>query len=201
MFNKVTYDPRKEEVYKAVFPLLEEIISLIRPPAVHIGHDEAARHVGNWIRTGEQALPADLFLQDVLRIHAYLKNRGIETWMWGDMLLSPDEFPGMLDRHLHGVMPGYGKALRTKVPRDVVICDWHYFDDQPDFPSLITMQKEGFRVIGSTWKRESTTRNFSRYAEKHGAYGMMATTWLKVGEWDAVQEIINVSGEIFRGSR
>lgn len=119
--------------------------------------------------------------------------------MWGDMLISPDEFQNMFDPDLHGTVGGYGKPLRDKLPRDIVICDWHYFDDQSDFPTLKVMQKEGFRVIGSSWKKEKTTRNFSRYAAQHGAKGMMATTWFHVqkNEWGIVDDIIKVSGEAF----
>ncbi|MFZ0257665.1 MAG: hypothetical protein WAN46_18950, partial [Gammaproteobacteria bacterium] len=105
----------------------------------------------------------------------------------------------MLAKHLHGTAPGYGKALRDKLPHDIVISDWHYFDNQKDFPSLTTMQKEGFRVIGVTWKKPKTIRNFSRYAAQHSAYGMMATTWFHVQrqEWDVVNQIISESGSAF----
>jgi len=203
MFNKSTYDPRKEETYQIVFPLLDEIIEAIQPKAIHIGHDEVAGHKERSrkkrLRTGEEMLPAELFLKDVLRIHDYLKNRSIETWMWGDMLISPDEFPLMLDKHLHGTLPGYGKLLRNKLPRDIVICDWHYFDRQPEFPSLAKMQEEGFRVIGTIWKKEQTIKNFSRYAAQHGAYGMMAGTFFHVhrNEWNIVENIILTSGKAF----
>lgn len=119
--------------------------------------------------------------------------------MWGDMLISPDEFPEMLGRHLHGTLPGYGKAMREKLPKDIVICDWHYFDTQKDFPSLAAFKREGFRVLGATWKKDDTTANFSRYAAAHGADGMIATTWFHVQrkEWDIVDKIIDTSGKIF----
>lgn len=204
MFNKSTYDPRKEETYVRVFALLDEIIETVHPLAIHIGHDEVAGHnaksTKRWLRPGEKVLPADLFLQDVLRIHAYLKQRGIETWMWGDMLQSPDEFPTMSAQQLRGKLPGYGKALRDKLPKDIVICNGSYWGDQLDFPSLSVIQKEGFRVIGVTFKKEKTIRNFSRYAAAHGGYGMLATTWSHVRkkEWDVVERIIRVSGEAFR---
>ncbi|BCO09744.1 hypothetical protein GF1_21200 [Desulfolithobacter dissulfuricans] len=204
MFNRVTYDPRNEETYRRVLALLEELIDALHPRAIHIGHDEVAGYNVNslkrWLGPGENMLPAELFVQDVRRIYSYLKERGIMTWMWGDMLIAPEEFPEMLDKHLHGSVPGYGKALRDKLPRDIVICDWHYFDDQAEFPSLAVMQQEGFRVIGSSWKREKTMRNFSRYAAGQGALGMMATTWFHVQrrEWAVVERIIRTSGESFR---
>jgi len=208
MFNRDTYDPRKDEVYQLVFPLLDEVIELIRPRAIHIGHDEVAgfapwswnkRLNPNPLGEHERMLPGDLFQKDVLEIHTYLKQRGIETWMWGDMLISPEEFPEMLARNMNGTKPGYGKLLREKLPKDIVICDWHYGDDQAEFTSLSGMQNEGFRVIGATWKKTKTIKNFSHYSAQHGTYGMMATTWFHVQrkEWDVVGRIIRTSGRIF----
>lgn len=202
MYNKATYDPQNEEVYQKVYALLDEVISLINPKAIHIGHDEVVgwnkRHAQRKISNGSP-LPAKLFIEDTLALHGYLKKRGIKTWMWGDMLISPDEFPDMLGRNLHGSMSGYGKDVRGKLPKDIVICDWHYFDKQEPFSSLQTMVKEGFKVIGSTWKQEQTIKNFSRYASQNGAEGMIATTWFHVQkrEWDVVERIIKVSGEQF----
>lgn len=203
MFNSTTYNPLSDKTYQHVFAILDEIIEIIGPKAIHIGHDELA---GNsvaskrkWLQHDEEMLPADLFLLDVLKVYNYLKQKGVETWLWGDMLISPNEFPTMLARHLHGSVSGYGKPLRDKLPKDIVICDWHYLDQQSDFPSLDIMQKEGFRVVGATWKNETTIRNFSRYAAQHNAYGMMASTWFHVQrkEWDIVKRIIEVSGEAF----
>jgi hypothetical protein len=203
MFNGVTYDPGRDRTYQIVFSMLEEIIDAVRPAAVHIGHDEVAGHdpasARKWLKPGEKALPADLFLADVLRVHGYLKERGIHTWMWGDMLLSPTEFPTMHSRDLNGSGAGYGKALRDKLPRDLVICDWHYFGGQLAFPSLATLVREGFRVVGVTWENEEAIRHFSRYAAAHGASGMMATTWFRVQRkhWDRVDWILRISGQAF----
>jgi len=203
MFNHVTYDPRYEDIYSKIYLLLDEIAELVNPKAIHIGHDEVAgynlKSKKKWLKSGQEMLPADLFLKDILKIHDYLKARGIETWIWGDMLISTVEFPNMLPQHLHGDAKGYGKELRNRLPRDIVICDWHYFDGQADFPSLAVLNKEGFKVIGVTWKKEQTIRNFSRYAANHGALGMMATTWFYVQrkEWNTVNRILRVSGRVF----
>jgi hypothetical protein len=204
MFNKATYDPRNPEVKKIVFRFIDELIALINPKAIHIGHDEVAGHnqqsKAKFLKPGERSLPADLFLADVVNIHNYLKLNGIETWMWADMLITPAEFPGMREKPLHGTIPGYGKALRKKLPRDIVLCDWHYADKQPDFPSLARMKQEGFRVLGATWKKPKTITNFSRYAARHGAEGMIATTWFHVSrkEWGVVNKIIRNSGAAYR---
>jgi hypothetical protein len=120
--------------------------------------------------------------------------------MWGDMLISKEEFTDIPDDHLHGSKPGYGKALRDKLPRDIVICDWHYRQNESEFPTMAAMQEEGFRVIGTTFKKEATISNFSEFASKHSAYGMMATSWFYVQrqQWDTVDRIIELSGEAFQ---
>ncbi len=181
MFNRVTYNPGKTQVYDLVYPYLNEIILLLSPKAIHIGHDEVVgwneKHSKNVLRADETFLPANLFLKDTLQVYAYLKQKGIETWMWGDMLVSPNEFPFPLiqESELHGTIPGYGKDIRLKLPKEIVICDWHYFDKQTAFPSLTVFKKEGFRVLGATWKKPETTHNFSHYAAAHGADGMIAS--------------------------
>lgn len=121
-------------------------------------------------------LPAELFLQDVTRVHNYLKQRGVATWMWGDMLISPAEFPNMNAVGLDGLVDGYSKDLRSRLPKDIVICDWHYFPDK-EYPSLDAFQHDGFRVIAATWENEEAIGSFTKYAKTHNAYGVMDTIW------------------------
>lgn len=203
MFNKVTYDPRKDKTYSTVLPMVDEVIALIKPKRFHIGHDEVggfnAISKEKWLDKNENVLPSELFIRDIERIHKHLKELGIDIWMWGDMLISPEEFPNMFPNYLHG-LNGYSK-IRSKVPSDIVICDWHYIDSQAEFPSAMQFAKEGRRVLGATWKNEKTTRNFSRYLANmpRGGEGMIATTWFHVQrkQWEIVTEIIRVSGEAF----
>lgn len=203
MFNSVTYDPMKNEVYDLIFPLLNEIIDLFNPKAIHVGHDEIAGHNRRsrkrWLSSDEQTLPAELFLFHLSKIEKYLKERNIKTWIWGDMILSPEEFPKMLQRHLHGDFPGYGAELRRKLSRELVIVDWHNFDEGKDFQSLKTMKNEGFTVIGSSWKNRTTMKNFVDYASRNSANGMLFTPWgmfldHKKGE---LQDLITQYGDLF----
>lgn len=203
MFNKSTYDPRKEEVYMTVLPMVDEIINLIRPKAFHIGHDEVAgsneHSKKKWLLKEEEILPSELYLKDTERIHIYLKERGVETWMWGDMLVAAYEFPTILTKNLHGTQDYV--SLRDKIPKDIVICDWHYFDGQTEFPSALSFVKAGHKVLGATWKFDKTIKNFSRYIANlpTGGEGMIATTWFHVQkkEWDTVNKIILTSSEAF----
>jgi len=192
MFNGNTYNPSKSDVYKLVFAYLDEVIATVNPKAIHIGHDEVSRR-----------LPADYFLQDVNRLHDYLVQRKVETWMWGDMLISRKEFPNMLPWAVNGNGNGYGGELRKVLPKDIVICDWHYADIGDEFPSLTAFKNNGFRVLGAGWRRAQTTRNFSRYAAQNGADGMIITTWFDPNEsrvvqnWDELDKIISEAGKAF----
>ncbi len=191
MFDALTYDPSNPVVYKLVLPYLDEVIATVHPKAMHIGHDEVS-----------VKLPADYFQQDVNLIHDYLANRNIKTWMWGDMLISRDEFPTMFPENLNGNKNGYGKKLREKIPKDVLIGDWHYWETQADFPSIAAFHASGLQVVGASWRKAQTTENFSHYAALHGAEGMIVTTWfdpdelLVVHTWDELNKIIQASGDV-----
>lgn len=201
MYNKATYDPRNPMVYEKVFALIDEVIAMIQPKAFHIGHDEVAgrnpRNAKKKLRPGEQMLPAELFLADVLKLNTFLRQRGIEVWMWADMLIAPAEFPDMIAGPLHGDAAGYGRPIRDALPRNIVLCDWHYHNGS--FSSLGKLKQEGFKVIGSSWKNLKSMEQFSRYAAMNGAYGMMATTWFHVSrrEWGLVDDVLIQSGAVF----
>ena len=210
MFSQFVYDPRNPKVYSLVMPYIDEIIKVMKPKAIHIGHDEAGlkRNIfsGDMTLEYENVLPSKLFLKDVQVLHNYLRKKGVDTWMWGDMLISPDEFPQMLARHFHGRFEGYGRKLRNQLPKDIVICDWHYWDKQKSFPTINMFRSEGFRVLGSTWRDIKTTRAFSHYASKNGAEGMIATTWFApkrrtnaiITKWSEVNNLVRQSGKVFQ---
>ncbi|MGI9308855.1 MAG: family 20 glycosylhydrolase [Gammaproteobacteria bacterium] len=202
MFNKVTYDPRQDEVYKIVFDYLDRVIALLQPKAIHIGHDElmgsTVEQQERFLNPGERILPPELYLLDVKKVQAYLKDREVAVWIWGDMLLSVDEFPDMRPQNIMG--DSSYAALRKQLPKELLICDWHY-RDMNNFPSAAMFVAEGFDVLGVTWKKEETVRSFSRYISELGpqADGMIATIWfhLRRREWKLVTRIIRISGDAY----
>lgn len=204
LYNRDTYDPRKPAVYDSVvFPLLDQIIQLVHPRAIHIGHDEVAGVDGvrrsRPLPRGQQPLPASLFLNDVAKIHDFLSLRAVETWMWGDMLLDSASFPGMNPKNLHGTA-AYA-ALLHRLPSDIVVCDWHYSDQTSIFSSADSIASAGHDVIGATWNRPPATRRFSAYIGRLGSHGrgMLATTWSDVqnGDWKDFEGILSTASEAF----
>ena len=208
LYNRTTYDPSNEGVYDAVFSILNELIYLFDDPkAFHIGHDEVngwrqEHYDGERLNEGDSLLPASMFLYDVVRLNDFLTRKGIETWMWGDMLISRDEFPTMkADGALHFNMEsnGYGRILRSQIPKNIVICDWHYRDLQADFPSLKAFAEEGFRVLGGTWLVPETIDRFTKYASEHSASGMISCLWYYVqrDDQETIDTILGNSSSAF----
>ena len=171
------YCPNSERTYQLVFDLLDEVLTLFNPRFLHIGHDEVLNRgrFGSCIRC--QGMPLhQLFAADVQRLSEFLKKRGVGVMMWGDMLLRPDE---AFDA-AHGGEPHNFWRARTLLPRDIVIVDWHY-QPAPRYPSVKVFRKEGFTVIGATWRNLDNIVGFSQAAKAAGAWGMLQTTWTGFG--------------------
>src|SRR3990170_3956273 len=77
-----SYCPSNPESYRIYFDILDEYIDVLRPKRVHIGHDEW--RVGAFCPRCRGKDTGRLFADDVLEIHHHLKQKGLETWMWGD---------------------------------------------------------------------------------------------------------------------
>lgn len=182
MYNFRTYDPDNPKLYDLVLPMIDQLVSITQSKAFMINADEvfgAHPNEKEKLRSLHQdVLPAEAYLRGVLALHDHLRGLGVATWMWGDMFTSPKAFPKMFASSLHGdTAPGYGSTLLAHMPKDIVICDWHYFGRDVAFPSLRLFSGLGFRVLGATWKNPAIIDSFSAYAARNGGDGMIATTW------------------------
>jgi hypothetical protein len=201
MLNRYEYNPDNPETYAFVFNVIDEILDVTGSTAMHIGHDEIVR-VGEGgkrrLAPGEAAVSPEMFLRDLLKVHDYLYKKKIAVWMWGDMLLDPQALPSMNPKHING--DAAFAALLPRVPKDIVIFDWHYFEGRTDYPSLAIFTRAGLRTVASAWRNMSTAKAFAEAAERGGpnVYGMLATTWFHVQrrEWNKVGRIIEESGRL-----
>ena len=208
--------PRREFTQQILDDLSAELIELFEPSLFHIGHDEMLSAFPRHQRLSALQCPlcrgddaAKWFRDSILRRYDYLRSQGIATMMWADMLLAPDDFhfasPWQGSMHaFHGGPPDHFERALDDLPRDIVMCDWHY---KPccEYPSLRYLQDKGFEVLGCP--KTSIRHNaflITRYAQRTrtpNLLGMLGTNWSEMNaetEGRLLQDI-EENGAIFAG--
>lgn len=144
-----SYCPRHPLVHEVVFALVDEVCDAFEADAFHAGMDEV-------FYIGEDQCPrcrgrnkAELFADEVRTIRDHLAPTKRQLWLWGDRLL---------DGQLTGL--GEWEASRNDthaavdlIPKDVIICDWHY--ERAD-PTAVYFAMKGFDVVSCSWKNPDT---------------------------------------------
>jgi hypothetical protein len=145
-----------------------------------------AEDLPHWARRGgaERHVPAAGPDQD----HHGLRDRGHEP----PIRLAEGEGPGRDDVGRHAAAPVGGlwrRGLRAHawrrprggapgIPKDILIADWHYnYSAEPEYPSVEVLQKDGFRVLGSTWFGWGNIQGFAKELAKQDSLGLLQTTW------------------------
>jgi biotin operon repressor len=175
-----SYCPLQPRVHEVVFALVDELCDVFEANTFHAGMDEV-------FYIGEDRCPrcggqdkAKLFADEVRRIDDHLRQHGRTLWIWGDRLLD-------------GKTTGLGEWEAScndtyraidMVPKDVVICDWHY--DTPA-PTAAYFAIKGFKVITCPWNKPKCAvlqademarlRATATPEMKDRFQGMMQTVW------------------------
>jgi len=128
-----TYCPSDERSYRLYFEVAEEIIELIRPSTVSIGHDEI--RVLAWCDRCRGKSGAELVGGEILRLHEFYKERGIRIAMWGESAQSFVNYKGRMvgtedqsgnnkyGYHYH--LPSTCRCL-SSLPEDILMIDWYH---------------------------------------------------------------------------
>lgn len=83
---------------------------------------------------------AELFAGEVRTIRNHLVQKDRELWIWGDRLLDEKSTGlGMWEASMNNTH----RAI-DMIPKDVVICDWHY---QRAVPTAVYFAMKGFNVV------------------------------------------------------
>ncbi|UCF77855.1 MAG: family 20 glycosylhydrolase [Candidatus Eiseniibacteriota bacterium] len=194
--DKEFYDPSKPEVYEKLFPIFDEILEVCQPTYVHIGHD--------WLR-GLARFPKDegqrLFLEDLKKIYAHLKEKNVQMMMWADMLLAPEKCEGQ--DNCYGLL-GNAYAVIDSLPRDIILIEAHYRFRKPEFPSTDYLLSKGFKVVGCVSNDRRVARDFSKYtAGKSDRFlGMVVALWGSLDhDWASPSRKVmrEIAEDIWRG--
>lgn len=168
--------PQHPEVNKVVFDLVDELMDAFQADAFHVGMDEVFLIASPHCPRCKGGDPAKLFAKAVNDFHDHIvKKRKLEMFMWGDRLVSVEQTGYSLwEASANKTWPAI-----DLIPKDIVICDWHY-GKLDKYPSVEIFAKAGFRVWPSTWNEAPAAEAFARYAKSlknKKVVGHLVTTW------------------------
>jgi hypothetical protein len=156
---------RHPQTYPMLFSVLDEMLEVFdHPKRLHVGLDE--------VRWKTFSLPEDercprcrdipkhqIYADHINRLHDYLASKGVQMWMWGDMLVPT---------HNGGPPFNCQKALDL-IPKDIVICNW---SANHSAGSCEMLAKLGFPVV----KANSSQMTL---ADAPHTFGNLASFWYR----------------------
>lgn len=168
--------PLHPKVNDVVFALMDELIDAFQADAFHVGMDEVFLIASDQCPRCRGKNPADLFAKAVNDYYDHLvRKRKLTMLMWGDRLLDDSVMGyGKWEASQNGTAPAV-----DQIPKDVIICDWHY-EPRQEYPSVPFFQQKGFRVLPSSWRNVQAAlalRNYARQTATDKMLGHLATTW------------------------
>ncbi|MFT5885773.1 MAG: N-acetyl-beta-hexosaminidase [Arcticibacterium sp.] len=181
-----SYCPLHPGVHKVVFELVDEILEVFEAEGFHAGMDEVF-YIGH-----EDCLrcqgrdKAELFAGELTKIRNHLALSGKRLWIWGDRLLDGKTTGiGLWEASYNNTH----KAIDL-IPKDVMICDWHY--ERAD-PTAVYFAMKGFDVATSPWRNtelalkqkalmQDLRENATAEMKPHYT-GMVQTVWSPAGSF------------------
>ena len=169
-------NPRVNEI---VFPMIDEIVDAFEADGVHLGMDEIFLIGSEESPSTRGKDPAKLFARAINEYHAhFVQEKGLEMFMWGDRLIDGKEHGyGSYESSFVGTA-----AAVDMIPKDIVICDWHY-TPKPEYTSVTMFMDKGFRVLPSSWRRLDGVQALVKYSyglEHPNMAGHLFTTWSRL---------------------
>jgi hypothetical protein len=181
-----SYCPLHPGVHEVLFDLMDELAELCEADAFHVGMDEVFLIGEDDCARCKGRNKAELFAQEVRTLRDHLAKSGRRMWIWGDRFLD-GELTGL--GKWEGSMNATAASLR-QIPKDIVICDWHY---EAASPTALYFALEGFPVISSPWRKPGVALaqlDLLRHVRRNApevvaarALGVLQTTWADFGSF------------------
>ena len=173
------YCPSNPATYELLFDVMEEYVEVMQPQRVHIGHDE-------WRAAGLcekcKGRTAQLFAEDVAKMHTWLTDRGIGVMMWGDHYVKDHD--GTAKSHRDGDIwydfPQTYEAIEV-APKDIILLNWSYA--RGDYAED-ELGEHGFKQIyGNFSPARFSPEEWDRRSSKPFILGGEVSTWTAANEF------------------
>ena len=185
-----TYCPSDPDIYKLVFDVIDELVEVIKPKMVHIGHDEMFFPVElcRCCQTRDTSL---LFADDVRKLHGHLTAKGIQVAMWGDHLIEsvrgagrrPYKSKSGWEYHMPGALTP--QQVKDLIPKDILIFNWFWHDARAaegrGEPNDIKLQDFGFRQVHANFMYN--IQNYARRTARPSVIGGAPSSWAATNEY------------------
>jgi len=183
-----SYCPSCEESYQLYFELAEEVLEVIQPRRVSIGHDEV-RVLGECPRCKGKS-GHELLAYDINRLHAFYKEKGISIMMWGEMLQNFQTWKGVraggigsdeqVDRYgrRYQMIPTYEAA--DMVTSDILLLDWYHARAHNTEDALA---EKGFCEIYGNFHGQELA-NWEIRSRRDNVLGAEVSTWCVPNEYE-----------------
>ncbi len=170
--------------------MYDEYIDLLKPKMIHIGHDELFLPVGVSPQCKDEDI-GELFGEDVKKVHDHLSSRGVQTALWGDMLLESVRGHG-LQKHTTRdgwvyYMPGgmTPEQVQRLIPKDCLIFNWFWSNEPGERGgnaelNEAILDKMGFQQIYGNF--EPTIQNYDTRKKRATLLGGAPSAWFATNE-------------------
>ncbi len=195
----IPYCPSSERAYKVIFHGLENVINILKPRYIDIGHDEI-RGLNRDSRCKKRSMTnAELLADDVNKINDYVKSLdpNIRLMMWDDMV-NPWHNGGDENYQVQfGGVAGKTSEAIDLIPKDVIMMIWwgdadDRFSKMKNSPAYFG--SKGFNYLAVAYKDKKNIKDWSGLIKnKPSCIGLMTTTW---DGWDKNIEGIRYTAEM-----
>ena len=152
-----------DDIYKYIFPMMDEIIDVFNAKTLHIGLDEVFEIGEDCCDLCRGKDKAELFAHTVKIIKEHLDSKNVKTMMWGDRLLDAEKLGyQMWEADKFGMHPAFN--MTDKITRDITITDWHYDLHSDGYPSVGQFIEGGFNTIITFGADQVQAKHFYKFA-------------------------------------
>ncbi|WP_319586266.1 glycoside hydrolase family 20 zincin-like fold domain-containing protein [uncultured Desulfobulbus sp.] len=165
--------PCNPKAQKLMHDLLQDEIDAFHPKYINMGWDEIGSIGECQYCKGED--PVTLFTEFLKNDRDYLASKGIKMLMWADMLRQDQ----------NGGEPWNLYKAVSKIPKDIILCDWFYTGHHTDFPSLNIWNENGLQSLGAPYgvypPGIENIYSWCQAAKRHSILGVVAFNKYRCG--------------------